>query len=71
MVSDIKGETQTESDRLSVLQNKMLRTFGQNRDEVMGGLRKLHKNELRDLHSSAIIIRIIKSRRLGWIWHIA
>jgi hypothetical protein len=40
------------------------RIFGHRRDEVMGGWRKLHKEELRDLYSLPIIIRIIKSR---WI----
>jgi hypothetical protein len=34
--------------------------FGTKRDEVMGEWRKLHNEELRDLHSSPSIIRIIK-----------
>jgi hypothetical protein len=46
-------------------ENKMLRRiFGPKRDEVMGGWRKLHNEELRDLYSSSNIIRIIKSRRM-------
>jgi hypothetical protein len=32
----------------------------------MGGWRKLHNKELRDLYSSPSIIRIIKSRRMRW-----
>jgi hypothetical protein len=44
------------------------RIFELNRDEVTGGWRKLH-NE--DLYSSPIIIRMIKSRRIEWIRHVA
>jgi hypothetical protein len=40
------------------------RIFGPKRDEVTGGWRKLHKEELHDLYSSPSIIRIIKSRRM-------
>jgi hypothetical protein len=46
--------------RLRLFENKVLRRiFGPKRDEVMGGWRKLHNGELRDLCSSPIIIRII------------
>jgi hypothetical protein len=34
--------------------------FGQKRDEVTGGWRKLHNEELHDLHTSPSIIRMIK-----------
>jgi hypothetical protein len=55
-----------------VFQNKVLRrTFGPKRDEVTGGWRKLHNEELRDLYSSPSIIRIIKSRRMRWTGHVA
>jgi hypothetical protein len=47
-----------------VFENRVLRTFGPNRDEVAGGWRKLHNEELRDLYSLPSIIRIIKSRRM-------
>jgi hypothetical protein len=48
-----------------VFENKVLRRiFGPKRDEVMGGCRKLHNEELRDLYSSPSIVRIIKSRRM-------
>jgi hypothetical protein len=40
------------------------RIFEPKRDEVTGGWRKLHNEELRDLSSSPSIIRIIKSRRM-------
>jgi hypothetical protein len=32
---------------------------------------QLHNEELRDLHSSPSIIRIIKSRRMRWAGHVA
>jgi hypothetical protein len=52
--------------------NKVLRRiFGPKRDEVMGGWRKLHNEELRDLYSSPSIIRIIKSKRMRWVGHVA
>jgi hypothetical protein len=46
-----------------VFENRVLRRiFGSKRDEVTGGWRKLHNEELRDLYSSPSIIRITKSR---------
>jgi hypothetical protein len=54
-----------------VFENKVLRIFGPKRDEVTGGWRKLHNEELRDLYSSPSIIRIIKSRRKRWMGHVA
>jgi hypothetical protein len=54
-----------EEHRLRVFENKVLRkTFRPKRDQVTGGWRKLHNEELRDLYSSPSIIRIIKSRRM-------
>jgi hypothetical protein len=47
------------------------RIFVPKRDEVTGGWRKLHNEELRDLYSSPSIIRIIKSRRMRWAGHVA
>jgi hypothetical protein len=41
------------------------------RDEVTGGWRKLHKEELHNLYSSPSIIRMIKSRRIRWAGHVA
>jgi hypothetical protein len=55
-----------------VFENKVLRRiFGPKRDEVTGGWRKLHNEELRDLYSSPSIIRIIKSRRMRWVRYVA
>jgi hypothetical protein len=47
------------------------RTFGSKRDEVTGGLRKLHNEELHNLYSSSNIIRMIKSRRMRWAGYVA
>jgi hypothetical protein len=63
--------TLREEHRLTVFENKVLRIFGPKRDEVMGGWRKLHNEELRDLYSSPSIIRIIKSRSMRWVGHVA
>jgi hypothetical protein len=45
--------------------------FGSKRDEVMGGWRKLHNEELHNLYSSPSIIRMIMSRRMRWAGHVA
>jgi hypothetical protein len=45
--------------------------FEPKRDEVTGEWRKMHNEELHDLHSSPSIIRIIKARRMRWAEHIA
>jgi hypothetical protein len=48
-----------------VFGNRVLRrVFGPKRDEVRGEWRKIYNEELNDLHSSVIIIRVIKSRRI-------
>jgi hypothetical protein len=38
---------------------------------VTGGWRKLHNEEFHNLYSSPSIIRIIKSRRVRWVGHVA
>jgi hypothetical protein len=55
-----------------VFENRVLkRIFGPKRDEVTGGWRKLHNEELHNLYSSPSIIRIIKSRGMRWAGHVA
>jgi hypothetical protein len=44
---------------------------GPKRDEVIGGWRKLHSEELHNLYCSPSIIRIVKSRRMRWAGHVA
>jgi hypothetical protein len=54
-----------EGHRLRMFENRVLRRiFGPKRDAVTGGWRKLHNEELHNLHSSPNIIRMIKSRRM-------
>jgi hypothetical protein len=48
----------------------MRRIFGTKRDEVTGGWRKLHNEELHNLYSSPSIIRMIKSRRMKLSVHV-
>jgi hypothetical protein len=38
---------------------------------VTGDWRKLHNEDLHNLYSSPIIIRMIKSRRMRWVGHVA
>jgi hypothetical protein len=50
--------------RISWINRVLRRIFGPKRDEVTGGWRKLHDEELHKLCSSPSIIRMIKSRRM-------
>jgi hypothetical protein len=64
--------TLREEHRLRMFENRVLRRlFGPKRDEVAGGWRKLHNEELHNLYSSPSIIRIIQSRRMRWAEHVA
>ena len=57
--------------RTVVFENRVLRrVFGSKRDEVTGEWRKLH-NELSDLYSLPNIMRMVKSRRMRWVGHVA
>jgi hypothetical protein len=57
--------TLREEHRLRVFENRALRRiFGPKGDEVTGGWRKLHNEELHNLYSSSSIIRMIKSRMI-------
>jgi hypothetical protein len=61
-----------EEHRLRVFENRVLRRiFGPKRDEVTGGWRKLHNEELHSLYSLSSIIRVIKARRMRWAGHVA
>jgi hypothetical protein len=64
--------TVREECKLRVFENRLLRRiFGPTRDGVTGGWRKLYNEELHNLYSSPSIIRIIKSRRMRWVGHVA
>jgi hypothetical protein len=47
------------------------RIFGRKREEVAGDLKRLHNEELRNLYTSPNIIRVIKSRKMRWVGHVA
>jgi hypothetical protein len=56
---------------VKVFENRVLRRiFRQEREEVIGGWKKLH-DELHNLHYLPSIIRMLKSRRMRWVKHVA
>jgi hypothetical protein len=59
-----------EEHRLRVYENRVLRIFGPKREED-GSWRKLHNDELHSLYPSPNIVRVIKSRRMKWVEHVA
>jgi len=64
--------TLREERKLRVFENRELRrVFGPKRDEVTREWRKLHNEELRELYSLPNIVRVVKSRRMGWVGHVA
>jgi hypothetical protein len=64
--------TLREEHTLRVFENRVLRRiFGLKRDEVTGGWRKLHNEELHGLYSTPSIVRVIKARRMRWAGHVA
>jgi hypothetical protein len=63
--------TLREEHKLRVFENRVLRgTFGPKRDEVIGGWRKLHNEELHNLYCSPSIIRLIKPMGMRWAGHV-
>jgi hypothetical protein len=60
-----------EEHRLRVFENRVLRRIsGLKRDEVTGGRRKLHNEELHGLNSSLGTVRVINARRMRWVGHV-
>jgi hypothetical protein len=55
-----------------VFENRVLRRLpGPKRDEVMGGWRKPHNEELYNFYSTPSIIRIFRSTRMRWTGDVA
>jgi hypothetical protein len=55
-----------------VFGNRVLRRiFGPKRYEMVGSWRKLHNEELHNLYSSPSIIRMIKTRGMRLVGHVA
>jgi hypothetical protein len=60
--------TLREEHRLRVFENRVMRgIFGPERDEVTGDWRKLHNEELHNLHSCLDIIRQVKAYEVGGV----
>jgi hypothetical protein len=65
--------TLRKEHRLRVFENRVLlrRIFGTKMDELTGEWRKLHSEELNDLHSLPNIGWVIKFRSMRWAGHVA
>jgi hypothetical protein len=64
--------TLREEHRSRVSENRVLRRiFRPKREEVAGGWRRLHNEDLHNLYTSPNIIRVIKSRRVRGAGHVA
>jgi hypothetical protein len=44
--------------------------FGSEREEVAGGWRRLHNEELHNLYASQNVIRVMKSRMTSWVKYV-
>jgi hypothetical protein len=61
----------TKEHKFRVHENRVLRRiFRSKREEVKGGWRKLHNEELHNLYASPNISRVIKWRRMTWAWNV-
>jgi hypothetical protein len=55
-----------------MFENRVLRRiFGTKRDEVTGEWRKLYNEELNNLYCSPNIFRVMNSRIMRWVGHVA
>jgi hypothetical protein len=66
------SNTLREDRRLRVFENRLLKfVFGPKMEEVTGGWRILYIEELYNFYSLPNIIRIIKTRRMKLVEHVA
>jgi len=64
--------TLREEHKLRVFENRaQRRILGSKKEEVAGCCRRLHNEELHNLYALQNVIRIIKSRSVGWAGHVA
>jgi hypothetical protein len=55
-----------------VFENRVMRgIFGSKGEEVAGGWRRLHDEELHNLYTTPYIVRVMKSRNIRWARHVA
>jgi hypothetical protein len=47
------------------------RLFGHRREEVVGGWRRLHNEELHNLHTASKVLHVIISRTTRWAGRVA
>jgi hypothetical protein len=67
-----KSKNPVVLNRLRVFGNRVLRRiYGPKRDEMTGGWKTLHNEELHSLYSSSNVIRIIKTSRMRCSEHVA
>jgi hypothetical protein len=60
-----------EDNLLRVFENKVLRRiFGPKGEEVAGGWRRLHNEDLHNLYDLRNIVTMIKSRKMRWMGHV-
>jgi hypothetical protein len=45
--------------------------FGPKTEEVVRGWRRMHNEDVYNLYASTNIIRVIKSKRIRWVGHVA
>jgi hypothetical protein len=71
-VWNLVSDTQEEEHRLRVFYKRVLRRiFWPKMEQVEGGWRRLHIEELHNLHASPNVIRVIKLRKMWFAEHVA
>jgi hypothetical protein len=54
-----------------VSENRLVKKIFGKKEEVAGGWRRLHNEEVHNVYTSPNIIREMKSRRIRWVEHVA